>query len=167
MYKDIRIPIKRSSQKIIILGNVFENIAQYMQIHNNPESGGLLFAEFKLPEIIIKKISISNKNDYRTRYEYKPDQIKQQKIIDSYFKKGLHYIGEWHTHPEKIPVPSIIDIITMKDIFIKSKHRLNYFLLIIVGNKMSENMFWIGMQNATKTIDLLKDNNLSHNIRSF
>ena len=156
MYKNIRIPIKRSMQEIIILKNVFENISKYIQIENRPESGGLLFAEFKLPEIIVKKISIPNKNDYRNRYEYKPDQTMQQKIINSYFKKGLHYIGEWHTHPEKIPTPSIIDIISMKDTFIRSRHELNYFLLIIVGNEISENMFWIGIQNATKTVDLLK-----------
>jgi hypothetical protein len=52
-------------------------------------------------------------------------------------------------------MPSIIDITSMKETFIKSKHELNYFLLIIVGNRLSENMFWIGLQNATKTVDLL------------
>jgi len=155
MYKNLKIPIKRSMQEIIILKNVFEDISKYIQIKDRPESGGLLFAEFRLPEIIVKKISIPNKNDYRNRYEYKPDQIMQQRIINSYFKKGLHYIGEWHTHPEKIPKPSIIDIISMKDTFIRSKHELNYFLLMIVGNEISENMFWIGIQNENKTVDLL------------
>ena len=156
MQGNIIIPIRNSTQKIIILKNVLENIRKHMQIGDMPENGGLLFAEFTLPEIIVKKISISDESDFRSKYEFIPNQRRQQQIINSYFKKGLHYIGEWHTHPENKPLPSIKDISSMKETFIKSKHELNFFLLIIAGNKLSEDMFWIGLQNATQTIDLLK-----------
>jgi integrative and conjugative element protein (TIGR02256 family) len=155
MFENIKFNINGSSQVIIIHQVVLERIIKYMQTGDRPESGGLLFAEFKLPKIFVKDISIPNKTDCQSRFGFKPDLIRQQKIINSNFKKGLHYIGEWHTHPENKPMPSTVDIMSMKETFIKSKHELNYFLLIIVGNKVSEDMFWIGLQNATKTIDLL------------
>jgi integrative and conjugative element protein (TIGR02256 family) len=157
MFKNLRIPVDKSNQEIIINRNIFNNISKYMQEGNKPESGGLLFAEFCLPKIFVKKASMPNKTDCRSRHEFKPDQVVQQKTINAYFKKGLHYIGEWHTHPEKYPVPSVIDIASMKNTFIASRHELNYFLLIIVGNKISDDMFWIGLQNASKTIDLLNN----------
>ena len=156
MYKNISIKIKKSLQELVIHKTLLEDISQYMQTGNKPESGGLLFAEFKLPKIIVKKASFPNKSDYQCRYEFRPDQERQQKIINLNYKKGLHYIGEWHTHPENIPTPSILDITSMKETFIKSKHELNFFLLLIIGNKISNDMFWIGMQNATNTINLLK-----------
>jgi integrative and conjugative element protein (TIGR02256 family) len=148
------ISITGSSQIIIIHQDVLKKIAKYIQTDNKPESGGLLFAEFKLPKIFVKEISTPNKTDHQGRFEFRPDLIKQQKIINSHFKNGLHYIGEWHTHPENKPVPSTLDIMSMKETFVKSKHELNYFLLIIVGNKVSKDMFWTGLQNSTKTIDL-------------
>jgi integrative and conjugative element protein (TIGR02256 family) len=156
MFKDLRFSIGTSKQEIVICRNVFKDICKYMQIDNSSESGGLLFAEFKLPKIIVKKISTPSKTDYRSRYEFKSDQVMLQKVINTNFDKKLHYIGEWHTHPENHPVPSIIDIGSMKDTFIASRHELNYFLLIILGNKVSDDMFWIGLQNASKTIELLR-----------
>jgi integrative and conjugative element protein (TIGR02256 family) len=154
MYKNLIIPIKNSKQELIIHRNVFKTISKYIQINDKPESGGLLFAKFELPRIIINDLSVPHKNDYQSRYEFKPDQTRRQQIINSCFQRGLHYIGEWHTHPEKEPVPSLIDINSMEDIFIRSKHELNYFILIIAGNCLFENRFWIGLQNATKTINI-------------
>jgi integrative and conjugative element protein (TIGR02256 family) len=160
MFNNLIIPIEKSNQEIIICQDIFNDISKYIQEGNKPESGGLLFAEFYLPKIFVKKASMPNKTDYRSRHEFKPDQVMQQKTINVYFRKGLHYIGEWHTHPEKCPVPSVVDITSMQDTFIASRHELNYFLLIIVGNKISDGMFWIGLQNASKTIDLLKNKSI-------
>jgi integrative and conjugative element protein (TIGR02256 family) len=160
MFKNLRIPVEKSNQEIIICQSIFSDISKYMQEGNKPENGGLLFAEFYLPKIFVRKASMPNKTDYRNRHEFKPDQVMQQKTINVYFKKGLHYIGEWHTHPEEYPVPSVADITSMQDTFIASRHELNYFLLIIAGNKISNDMFWIGLQNASKTIDLLKNKSI-------
>ncbi|MES2948164.1 MAG: Mov34/MPN/PAD-1 family protein [Pseudomonadota bacterium] len=50
-----------------------------------------------------------------------------------YFKKGLHCLGFWHSHPESVPSPSAEDIAMAAD---HAKASLNVFagiLFVIVG----------------------------------
>ena len=42
--------------------------------------------------------------------------------------KGLHFVGDWHTHPEAVPTPSSSDIRTIKEAVAKSRHHLHGFL---------------------------------------
>jgi proteasome lid subunit RPN8/RPN11 len=44
-------------------------------------------------------------------------------------------VGDWHSHPEPVPRPSYLDLHSMKECFLRSKHELRNFLLIIVGNR--------------------------------
>ena len=63
------------------------------------------------------------------------------------FKEGLHFIGEWHTHPQVDPIPSQVDLYSMRDSFLKSKHELEAFVLIIVGTKSPSLSLWISKHN--------------------
>jgi proteasome lid subunit RPN8/RPN11 len=47
--------------------------------------------------------------------------------------KGLHFIGDWHTHPEGIPRVSPSDLHSIRRAFEQSKHHLNGFVLLIAG----------------------------------
>ena len=67
---------------------------------------------------------------------------------------GLHYVGDWHTHPELKPTPASLDISSMKDCFIKSIHELNYFVLTIVGTSPKKANIWVGLINDKKVINL-------------
>lgn len=49
--------------------------------------------------------------------------------------RGLHFIGDWHTHPEEVPRPSLQDIKTTADCYKQSEHQLLGFLMVIVGTK--------------------------------
>lgn len=71
--------------------------------------------------------------DKRSRYGYVPDRQVEQIEIDTRFRLGLHFVGDWHTHPENNPQPSQIDIASMAEGVQKSKHSLNAFVLVIVG----------------------------------
>ncbi|WP_282059489.1 Mov34/MPN/PAD-1 family protein [Roseobacter litoralis] len=50
-------------------------------------------------------------------------------------KSGLHYFGDWHTHPQSVPTPSGTDLSSMADLFSRSKHELIAFLMVIVGTE--------------------------------
>ncbi len=111
-------------------------------------NNALLFAKIKLPKVIIKLATLPDISDVRRKNYYQPNQIHQQAIINKLFLKNLHYVGEWHTHPEKYPSPSLLDINSMKDCFKRSRHELNYFVMIIIGNSFNENMLWVGIHNS-------------------
>ena len=70
--------------------------------------------------------------------------------IDEMHKAGLHFVGDWHTHPEEIPTPSSSDIRTIKEAVAKSKHHLHGFVLIIVGSGRFPAALYISF-NTTET----------------
>jgi integrative and conjugative element protein (TIGR02256 family) len=62
-----------------------------------------------------------------------PDHARKQEEIDTMHQHGLHFGGDWHTHPEPKPAPSASDTLGIRQAVRKSKHHLNGFVLLIVG----------------------------------
>lgn len=56
-----------------------------------------------------------------------------KKILDSYWKKGWYYLGEWHYHPYALPDPSFQDISQIKKISTDIKYHCPEPLMIIIG----------------------------------
>jgi len=146
--------IPNSNQYLTFSDEVVKLLFTYRQVGDRPESGGLLFGEFKLPEICISCISLPYKNDYQRRFLYIPERIHQQHLIKRNFQKGFHFIGEWHTHPQDRPFPSQLDLSSMQDSFVKSDHELNYFLLLIVGLVEDMSASWLSLHNRESYLKL-------------
>lgn len=49
-------------------------------------------------------------------------------------RKGFHFVGDWHTHPEPVPTPSKFDKKTINEAVAKSRHNLQSFVMVIVGS---------------------------------
>lgn len=47
--------------------------------------------------------------------------------------KTRTYIGEWHTHPESKPSPSVMDFQSIKNNYLTAIHTLPFLIMIIVG----------------------------------
>ena len=127
--------LPNSDQLLAIAPNVLARLAKYKQSGNRAESGGLLFARFDLPRVSIEKISTPNFFDRRSRTSFEPCRILGRLAIRRAFRQNLHFVGEWHTHPELDPQPSKKDIASMAETFERSQHQLNCFVLIIVGKR--------------------------------
>ncbi len=115
--------------------NVLEHLAQNRQMTSREkEAGGQLFyTEAPEGHMRVEAITGPRKTDKRSRSLYKPDRDKELAEIDEHFLRGLHFIGDWHTHPERIARPSGSDIAAITEIFNRSSNRGNGFLLVIVG----------------------------------
>ncbi len=62
--------------------------------------------------------------------------------------KKITYIGDWHTHPEKNPSPSLMDKFTFFDTYRKSHIDQNLLLCAIIGTNPSlKNGIWLGAQS--------------------
>jgi len=114
------------------------------------EAGGQLFARFSDHEITITSVTGPRLADRRSRYLYLPNRHEEQREIDEMHRKGLHFVGDWHTHPEAIPTPSPSDIRTIKEAVAKSRHHLHGFLMIVVGS----GDFPIGLHVLTEYVSL-------------
>lgn len=118
------------------------------------EAGGQLFCRFAKGIMMIERATRPGVGDKRGRYSFWPLRKKEQKEIDCQFEKGLHYIGDWHTHPESIPKPSGEDIRKMQAIYRESIHCLRYMVLVIVGKEKTPTGLWVGIISHEDVFEL-------------
>ena len=98
------------------------------------EAGGMLFARIENKDIFVVEATPPQKQDIRNRFGFTISKAASQAEIDAKHGAGLHYVGEWHTHPEAEPTPSRRDEATMSSRVRQSVHQLNGFVFIIVGH---------------------------------
>lgn len=126
--------IGTSGQNLVFSPEVLAHFDRYRQRHSwNSEAGGLLFARLSPPTINVVVATGPRRTDKRTRYSYHPDRRAEQREIDSFHKQDLHFVGEWHTHPERYPATSPLDRKSMIEAVGRSRHQLNAFVLTIIG----------------------------------
>lgn len=127
-------PIGSSGQVLAFQPGVIAHVMAHRQIHWwQSEAGGQLFARFTDNQILVSEATGPRPGDRRTRWSYRPDARAEQREIDQMHALGLHYIGDWHTHPQAEPVPSLPDFESIAECVRKSTHNLNGFVLMVVG----------------------------------
>lgn len=135
---------------IEFMPNVLKHLAKHRQMKSQDlESGGQLFyASAPEGHICVEDITGPRKTDQRSRSRYKPDRRKELLEIDENFLRQLHYIGDWHSHPEFIARASGNDIAAITDIFNSSVNRREGFLLVIVGTGPLEDSLSVSWCNG-------------------
>lgn len=119
---------------IVFSEEVLIAMQQYRQIDfHDKEAGGQLFAKFEGNKTIIVEATEPKRLDKRTRYGFIPNRWIQSLEIKAKHRQGKHFVGDWHTHPEPIPSPSIDDINGMVECYRESQHELKKFVMVILG----------------------------------
>lgn len=111
--------------------NIFEKNKQINM--SEKETGGQLFGELSGDVMFIKECSVTKGKTKGTRLSFLPERKREQEDIYDFYKRDLHYLGDWHTHPQKYPNPSYTDENSMIKCFKSSKHNLPFFIMIVVG----------------------------------
>ena len=129
----ITVPLTAEGANLVLSDAVVEHFALHQQVRQNQaEAGGQLFARITRYEIFVEEATGPRPTDRRGRTHYTPDRQAERKEIRERFALGLHYVGDWHTHPESVPAPSPIDRFTISDCSRRSTHKLAGFLLIVI-----------------------------------
>ncbi|MBT3071425.1 Mov34/MPN/PAD-1 family protein [Rhodomicrobium sp. Az07] len=113
------------------------------------ESGGQLFATIRGPEWTVVRATGPRVSDFRRRFRFFPSRRDEQIEIERLFREGLHYVGDWHTHPESRPTPSYMDLHSMDEMVRRSVHELPGFLMVIVGTELSGHGLWISFHSKS------------------
>ena len=106
---------------------------RYRQTGRRSEAGGQLFATFAEGVTSIVRATGPRRTDRRSSSSFIPDRLAERREIEALFKRGLHYVGDWHTHRELKPAPSNTDVLNFREMFCKSRHSLGSFVMVIVG----------------------------------
>jgi integrative and conjugative element protein (TIGR02256 family) len=129
-----RYPIGKSGQYLVLNKVVLNHFHKWRQLHPGmAEAGGQLFGVTKGTTITISLATGPRRSDRRGRFFFLADRFSERLEISALHKTGLHYFGDWHTHPQNSPTPSSTDLATMADLFARSKHELHAFVMVIVG----------------------------------
>jgi len=102
--------------------------------HRSKEAGGQLFANMDDPGTW-RVIDVTGPRplDIRALFGYRPNRKQERKEISERYACDLHFIGDWHSHPEELPHPSLTDNESMRETVQNSLHDLPGFVMVIVG----------------------------------
>lgn len=141
--------IGSSGQTLVLTEPVVEHLMRHRQIaQNDCEAGGQLFARLDGNAVRIERATGPRPSDRRSITAFVPNRPAERREIKRLFKQDLHYVGDWHTHPEPRAQPSQTDIASFKDMFRKSRHKLAGFVMLIVGSEMGERGIFVAICNA-------------------
>lgn len=104
---------------LIIEENVVTSIATEGCDTTN-ESGGVLIGQRKGRHFHIKQLTFPMTGDIRSRVGITRSTENHNSIIQQSIKSSggeYWYLGEWHTHPQRIPIPSSTDFNTWNKIY--------------------------------------------------
>ena len=145
----IRYPIGESRQVLTLEQNVLDHFAKWRQSDPKmPEAGGQLFGVVEGQSVKLMRATGPRSSGRRGRFFFIADRFAERREISTLHKSGLHYLGDWHTHPEAFPAPSGTDISSIADLFVRSKHDLNAFLMVIVGTADFPNGLHVSLHEA-------------------
>jgi integrative and conjugative element protein (TIGR02256 family) len=158
----LEIPLGNSGELVILTDTVLKHFRRHQQRRNrDTEAGGQLFGRIYKNIITIEEATGPRRSDIRSRYSYIPDRKAEQREINERFPLGLHFIGDWHTHPEPIPHPSWTDVENMRDCVKKSRRDVSGFLLIIVGTAPPPTGFHASLHDGDDALLLTTQNKSS------
>lgn len=153
-----KIQLNGNQYCVIIPDSVISLLREFEQVGDKDEAGGILLGKVAYREeqvtIALTDISTPSKVDFRSRFKFIRKKEPAQKLINQQWEmsKGLiNYVGEWHTHPEKNPIPSTYDKKMIKRTNNGVKSDLDFTLMLIVG---IHNTLWLGVRNKKELITL-------------
>ena len=97
------------------------------------EAGGQLFGSIKATQICVTEASGPYAGDERSRFRYRSNPAAAQRAIEDRHRRGLLYLGEWHTHAEDHPSASSLDDDAICRLIASSQLNTNTILMMIVG----------------------------------
>lgn len=127
--------MNENNYRVFIHQNVMQVFQKY-RTQNIPEAGGILLGQVRKNEIYILKVTEPSRWDIRQIFSFVRKRKQAQRAIDIEFEKSggrTIYLGEWHSHPEALPSPSVTDIRMIKQQFSKNEINEDFLLMLIIG----------------------------------
>lgn len=133
--------INDGSRNIKLCHNVIEIMYKYIQQGAlSKEAGGILIGKENMSNsnLIINGITTPMNHDYSGYDRFIRRDKRHITYFNTFYNKSKHtlrYLGEWHTHPEAVPIYSSIDLKNWEKIYRGANYKNSYYH-IIVGYEM-------------------------------
>lgn len=125
---------------IFFAEDLLSEVKELCKEKGNFETGGILVGMYDLDlqsAIITKVLGPPSDSKYgRTTFVRGTKGVK--KTLDSLWKEGQYYLGEWHFHPNALPIASLQDISQMNKIAKNVVYKCPEPLMLIIGQDYKE-----------------------------
>lgn len=124
---------------LVIVASAVEAMLSYRQhLAGDAEAGGVLLGMLVIerPDRIVEVATSPTASDLRSRLRFFRAKTPTQKAIELAWKVsggGRNYLGEWHTHPENVPVPSGVDLDNWRRLARTAQYEQESLFFVIVG----------------------------------
>lgn len=136
-------------ERITFSATVIAHMLAHRQLREcDTEAGGQLFARLSGGCIDVEVATGPRPSDRRSRFYFAPSRIHERREIRELHRRGLHYIGDWHTHPQRVPLPSDLDLQNIHEIFTQSRHAYAGILIVIIGQLEPPAGIFVGIANG-------------------
>lgn len=128
-----------------ILSSVLNEIAKWIQDNEvKPESGGFIagYQHKGTGNVSLEMVSVPRSFDVKSRVRFEIKDPAHKLFLVKAKRKQSYYMGAWHTHPQKVPIPSPIDWEDWHQSMHWDKTGCRYIFFIIAGTE--EWKIWIG-----------------------
>lgn len=132
--------VKELNVKIEISGELLRKMLSYEQAIYDDERGGILLGMYDSQSYYYKitDFTVPNEFDQAGQLFFVRSKHGAQQVINEQWRKShglINYLGEWHTHPEKKPKPSAVDLSLIQQIIEDESAVWPEVLMIILGQK--------------------------------
>lgn len=128
-----------------ILSSVIDEMRTWIQdTEEKPESGGYIvgYQHKESENISLENISHPYSYDERNRVRFCIRDVHHELFLRKAKRQKSYYMGVWHTHPQRVPIPSDIDWEDWKATIREDRTGCQYVFFIIVGT--NEWRAWVG-----------------------
>ena len=128
-----------------ILSPIFDEIAKWIQDDPyKPESGGYIigYQHKGTGNISLEEVSHPYLLDTKNRVRFAIKDPRHQLFLRKAKRHNSYYMGVWHTHPQKTPVPSAIDWNDWNETLKTDRTGCQYVFFVIAG--IDEWRLWVG-----------------------
>ena len=128
-----------------VLNNVIDEIKKWIQDDLlKPESGGVIvgYQHKGTGNVSLEAVSPPYPYDVKNRIRFDIKDSNHMLFLKKARRNSSYYMGVWHTHPQKIPVPSQIDWFDWQETLKIDHSGCQYIFFVIAGT--AEWRLWVG-----------------------
>lgn len=114
---------------------VFKRYRQ--QFFWQPEGGGILLGRRRGKHLEVMLATEPSPKDSRSAFSFVREADGHAELAEQAWRQGekqIDYLGEWHTHPQRVPTPSSIDRREWGKLVLQ-RPKLTPILVVVVGTK--------------------------------
>jgi integrative and conjugative element protein (TIGR02256 family) len=132
----------KSGFSVSLKQEVVQTLLKVRQIEPGiPEAGGVLLGKIlvkaeEVVGVVAETATLPTSEDVQFRFGFRRARAPTQRTIDEAWTQSSgsrNYLGEWHTHPEAHPTPSLIDLREWARISGVAQYEQDRLIFVIVG----------------------------------